>query len=86
MLCYGCLQQRVEALHAGQLLPGLRPPLKTGKECLEDLGFCGGGRVCAMAAFASSPTCPLPSLGGVMVRPKTHSRLALSGQAPSFQL
>lgn len=24
-------------------------------------------------------------LGGVMVRPKTHSRLALSGQAPSFQ-
>ena len=25
-------------------------------------------------------------VGGVMVRPKTHSRLALSGQAPSFQL
>ena len=24
-------------------------------------------------------------LGGVMVRPKTHSRLALSGQAPSAQ-
>ena len=41
MLCYACLQQRVEALHAGQLLPGLRPPLKTGKECLEDAAGLG---------------------------------------------
>ena len=64
MLCYACLAaaRGPPEGYAGQLLPGLRPPLKTGKECLEDLGFCGGGRVCAMAAFASSPTCPLPSL------------------------